>query len=78
MSEKKERDPTLVLAQYIFQLGRQTEVQLNEAKGLIVHAYDMGYAAGRSDVEKEMGLDQLAVLKRPDGGTGGTGATAAN
>ena len=77
MSDSKPRDPTLVLAQYIFALGRQTEAAYNESKGLITHAYDMGYRAGRDDVEKEMGLDQLAVLKTAKP-TGGTGAPAAN
>lgn len=76
MSDPKQRDPTLVLAQYIFTLGRETQAALEESKRLINHAYDMGYQAGRDDVEKEMGLDQLAVLKTKP--SGGTGAPAAN
>jgi hypothetical protein len=68
------------LAQYIFNLGRQTEQLKAEAKSLVNHAYDMGYQAGRADVESELGLDPRAVVvlpkKIPDG-AGGTGAPGA-
>lgn len=71
-----DKDPTTVLAQFIFRLGRETQIAFDESKRLVNHAYDMGYMAGRRDVEKEMGLDSLAVLKTKP--SGGTGAPAAN
>lgn len=78
MSDSRPRDPTLTLAQFIFQLGRDTEQCLAESKRLVNHAYDMGYQAGRADVEKELGLDERAVLLKREPPKGGTGVPAAN
>jgi hypothetical protein len=69
------------LAQYIFNLGRQTEQLKGEVKGLVNQAYDVGYQRGRQDVEDELGLDPRAVLlgRKVPGtdGAGGTGAPSA-
>jgi len=71
------RDAVLTLAQYVFRLGRETEAAFQESKRLITHAYDRGYQAGRADVEKELGLDECAVLVKPPPTVGGTGAANA-
>lgn len=77
-----QRDPVHTLALFIFQLGRDSadlqRLNTEARKEVAARAYTEGYAEGRSDVEKEMGLDGRAVLIKTPKIPDGSGGTASN
>jgi hypothetical protein len=82
VSDQNEKDPVVTLATMIFKLGREVEklatIHQNQLELGCSLAWDKGFAAGRDSVEKELGLDERAVLLKPKPPAGGTGAPAAN
>ena len=77
------RDPVHQMCLFLVKMGRELEIQDRVFKETLAEtvqkAFDVGYATGRRDIEKELGLDERAVLiGQPKPPKGGTGAPAAN